>query len=176
MKQIRLLIFAILLILLCASAFSAQKKRTKKISYGERLINALVDSKTLPGSFGNGGVFFEASDELSPDVKRILKLGKKAIPLLIRHLDDKRIMKHLLYCCADYYAINPVKVSVEEVALNILTFIVRRDAPMFDLDCIEHAPPSNRCVADDFDEGKFGRRNWQKAYRAGKVLYEKYEY
>lgn len=46
-----------LLILLCASAFSAQKKAAKKRLSGERLITALINSKTLPGNFGDSGVF-----------------------------------------------------------------------------------------------------------------------
>lgn len=138
-------------------------------------MTALINSKTLPRDFGDEGVFFEASEGLSPDVGRILELGKSAIPLLIRHLDDKRMMKHVWYDRMGYVDSVKVKVPVNEVALNFLTFIVRRDAPMFDLLCIENAPPSERCVADDFYEGKFGKRNWLKAFRAGKIHYEKYE-
>jgi hypothetical protein len=170
----RLLLTA-LLIFISTSVFSAQTKKTKKISSGERLITALANSKTLPGNFGDDGVFFEGPDGLSPEVERILKLGKKAIPLLIRHLDDKRFFKHLTFCCTGYVS-NPRKVSVDEVALDILTVIVRRNAPMFDLKCIAEGPDEDRCVAEGYYEGKIGKRNWLKAYRAGKIHYEKYEH
>ncbi|HEX8369675.1 MAG TPA: hypothetical protein VF604_14110 [Pyrinomonadaceae bacterium] len=165
----------ILLILLCAPAFFAQKKRTKRISRGERLVTALMNSKTLPGNFGDDGVFFEGSDGLSPDVIRILELGEKAIPLLISHLDDKRFFKRLTFCClANQH--KPRKVTVGEVALDILTIIVQRNEPMFDLKCIDEGAPEDRCVADGYYDEKIGRRNWLKAYRAGKIDYEKYEY
>ena len=111
--------------------------------------------------------------EISPDVIRILKLGKKAIPLLIEHLDDKRLFRHLVS-----YEGNPQtmrKVAVEEVALDILTVVARGNRPMFNLKCMKENPGEDRCVAEGFYEGKIGKRNWRKAYRAGKIHYKKYD-
>ena len=166
------------LILMVSLPSFAQSKQTMAALRGERLINALVNSKTLPGNFGDDGVFFEGTGmkngEKSPDVIWILKLGKKAIPLLIEHLDDKRLFKHLTFCCLANQQ-TPQKVMVKEVALDILTVIVRRNKPMFDLKCINEGTPEDRCVAEKFYEGKRGKRHWQKAYRAGKIRYEKYD-
>ena len=119
------------------------------------------------GTGTNGG--------LSPDVIRILKLGKKAIPLLIAHLDDRRFFKRLKFCCLANQD-QPRKVNVSEAALEILTIIVRQNKPMFDLECITEGPPESRCVAENYYEGETGKRNRLKAYRAGKIQYEKYEY
>ena len=88
------------LMFVSASVYSAQPRRAKKILDGECLITALMNSKTLPGLFRiDEGVFGEGSKGISPDVIRILKLGERAIPLLIRHLDDKRIFKNMVACC-----------------------------------------------------------------------------
>ncbi len=166
------------LIFVSASIYSAQTRRAKKISYGERLLTALINSKTLPGNFGDDGVFFTGTGmtngEISPDVTRFLKLGKGAIPLLIRHLDDRRFFKYLTFCCLATQQ-KPRKVTVGEVALDILTVIVRSNSPMFDLKCVEEQATENRCVAEGFYVGKTGRRNWQKAYGAGRIRYKKYD-
>ena len=109
---------------------------------------------------------------------RILKFGKKAIPLLIRHLNDRRFFKHLTFCCLGNQD-KPRKVTAGEVALDILMVIVRRDSPMFDFECLkilENGNTESRCVAEGYYEEKIGKRNWQKAYRMGKIRYKKREY
>ncbi len=70
-----------LLVLICSSAFFAQKRAAKKQSSGEWLMTALINSKTLLGNFSDDGFFCRNSNEreISPDVKRILALGKRAI-------------------------------------------------------------------------------------------------
>lgn len=172
----QLLVLAIA-ISLCSLASVAQTKRRKKISRGERLLTALINSTTLPGNFGDDGVFFVGTGtngEISPDVIRFLRLGKTAIPLLIGHLDDKRLFKRLTFCCLGNQH-KPRKVTVGEVALDILTVIVGDRRPMFDLKCLKAELGGQRCISEGFYEGKTGRRNWQKAYRAGRIRYQKYD-
>ena len=53
------------LIFISASVFSAQSKKTKKISNGERLMTALNNSKTLPGNFGDDGVFLPERERMA---------------------------------------------------------------------------------------------------------------
>jgi len=79
-KFLSRLLFITALIFISTSVFAAQTKKAKKQSYGERLIMAFANSKTLPGLFRiDEGVFAEGSQGISPDVIRILKLGKRAI-------------------------------------------------------------------------------------------------
>lgn len=162
----------------------AQSKKAKKDSYGERLITALMNSKTLPGLFRlDSGVLGEGSQGVSPDVKRILKLGKRAIPLLIRHLDDKRIFKNMGFCCtitSMESADGMDKVTVAEAVLLSLAVIIRENAPMFDQKCLKNDEAFNDsigdCIVEKYSSGRNMKRNWMKADRAGKIHYKKYEY
>lgn len=179
-KIISRTVFITALILICAAIFSAQ---TKKKLRGERLITALVNSKTLPGLFRlDSGVLGEGSQGISPDVRRILKLGKRAIPLLIRHLDDRRIFKNMAACCTidGSNGDGTEKVSVGEAAFLLLVVIIRENAPMFDQECLKEdrtfSDSIGDCIAEKYYSGKNMKRNWLKAYRAGKIHYEKYEY
>ena len=170
-----------LLILLCTSVFSAQTKKTKKISYGDRLITALVNSKTLPGLFRlDEGVFAEGSKGLSSDVVRILKLGKQAIPLLIRHLDDKRVFKHMAACCwiDSSNGDGTENVPVGEGAFFILNSIIRQTGPIYDVQCLKQdrqfEENNDDCITKKFYWGRNMKRNWLKAYCGGKIRYKKY--
>jgi hypothetical protein len=169
--------------LVCASVFVAQTKQAKKISNGERLITALANSKTLPGLFRmDSGVFAEGSKGISPDVVRILNLGKNAIPLLIQHLDDKRIFKNMVSCCSlqSSNGDGTEKVSVGDGVFFILVNIIRQTSPIYDVKCLkkdrEFSENNDDCVKPKYFSGKNMKRNWLKAYRAGKIRYEKYEY
>ena len=173
----------ILLILLFAPAFSAQTKKTKRISRDERLITALMNSRTLPGLFRiDEGVFAEGSEGISPDVVRILKLGNRAIPLLIRHLDDKRVFKHMAACCwtGSINGNGIEKVSVAEGAFFILNSIIRQTGPIYDVQCLKRdrqfEENNDDCITKKFYWGRNMKRNWLKAYRTGKIYYKKYEY
>lgn len=174
---------AVLLILICASVFTAQSKKPKKESYGERLITAFANSKTLPGLFrADEGVFAEGPKGISPDVTRILKLGKRAIPLLIGHLDDKRNFKYMVACCwiDSSNDDGTEKVSVGEGVLFILKSIIRQTSPIYNVRCLKQdhqfAESNDDCVTKKYYWGRNMKRNWLKAYRAGKIHYKKYEY
>ncbi len=148
----------------------AQSKKIKATPRGERLITALVNSKTLnliwgDDGFGNGTRF--------PEVIRIFRLGKRAIPLLIKHLDDRRVIRGIVR--ADQS--NQTGVTVGEGVLDLLESIVPEQAPVFDMACVkDEGRNEDRCVARGFNFGRRGKRNWLKAYRAGKIHYQKSEY
>jgi hypothetical protein len=182
-KIISWIVFITALILISVTAFSAQTKKAKKVSYGARLITALVNSDTLPILFrGDSGILGGGQLGVSPDVIRILKLGKRAIPLLIRHLDDKRIFKNMVSCCTNdgSNGDGTENVTVGEGTFFMLVVIIRENAPMFDQKCLKEDRTFNDsigdCIAEKYYWGKNMKRNWLKAYRAGKIHYEKYEY
>lgn len=159
------------LIVIFAAGSFAQSKKANASARGERLITALKNSKTIPGLYGDDGF---GHIEMSPDVIRIFHLGKRAIPLLIDHLDDRRTFKHMMF----YGDLSgPKKVTVGEGVLELLGYIIREEAPFFDMACIHSEDRTeDRCVADGFSFGRRGKRNWLKAYHAGKIHYRKSEY
>ncbi len=163
-------ILCIALILIFATTSFAQSKRVTTVSRGERLITALLNSKTLPPLWGDDG--FRASSG-SPELIHIFALGKRSIPLLIKHLDDVRVFKNMVRRDQG----DQTGITVGEGVLNILESIIRESSPVFDMACVknEHRGEDS-CLNDDFLPGKRGKRNWLKAYRAGKVHYEKYDY
>ena len=168
---------------LCSFALFAQTRKVKKQSNGERLITALANSDNLPLIFRiDAGIFAEGSQGISPEVIQILKLRKRAIPLLIRHLDDKRIFKNMVTCCTTdgSNGDGTEKVSVGEGVFNILTSIIRQSSPIYDVKCLkkdrQFEESSDDCMRDKYYWGNNMKRNWLKAYRAGKIHYEKYEY
>ena len=172
-----------LLILVCASVFLAQNKRTKKQPSGERLITAFANSNTLPGLFRlDEGVFAQGSGGISPDVVRILKLGKRAIPLLIRHLDDKRIFKNMVACCWTNSGDGngTENVPVGEGVFFVLKGIIRETSPIYDVQCLKQdrqfEESGDDCLEVRYRRGRNMKRNWLKAYRAGKIQYKKHDY
>ena len=171
------------LIFIISNITFAQSKKVKAISRGERLITALANSDNLPLIFrADSGIFAEGSKGISPEVIQILKLGKRAIPLLIRHLDDRRVFKNMVTCCtADRSnGDGTEKVSVGEGVFNILTNIIRQTDPIYDVKCLKQdrqfEESSDDCIREKYYWGRNMKRNWLKAYRAGKIHYEKYEY
>jgi hypothetical protein len=163
----------------CSFAAMAQTKQTKKISRGERLITAFANSKTLPFLFRDDeGVFAEGPQGISPDVIRILKLGKQAIPLLIRHLDDKRVFKTMESCCFGDQSVK--KVSVSDGVFFILVNIIHETSPIFDVKCLKQDRQFEEnnydCIREKYFSGRNMKRNWLKVYRAGKIHYKKFEY
>jgi hypothetical protein len=170
------------LILLVSISSPAQSKKAKKVSNGERLMTALVNSETLPIIFRNDeGIVGGGRLGVSPDVKRILKLGKRAIPLLIRHLEDKRIFKNIVYCCFDDGIGDGSKeVRLKEGVFFLLVNIIRQTSPIYDVRCLrkdrQFEDDNDDCIRKKYYWGKNMKRNWLKAYRAGKIRYEKYEY
>jgi hypothetical protein len=171
MNRIRLLICVVLLAAVLSPTVPAQTKRDRAAQRGERLITALANSKTVPGLWGDDG--FEHVD-MSPDVIRIFDLGKRAIPLLIKHLDDQRPFKHMMFYGDPN---NPEKVTVGEGVLVLLGYIVRTEAPFFDMACIkDEGRNEDRCNGDGYLFGRRGKRNWHKAYRARRIHFRQADY
>ncbi len=161
-----------LIIVFLFSAAAAQSKKHHRKLTGDQMITVLLNSSQIPGAFGDDGLFMNG---VSDDLKRILDLGKAAIPLLIRHLDDKLVFKHM----KEYGdPNNPVAVTASDGAVDILTTIIRNEAPVVDMKCFhnENRVPEDDCVEQRFYSGRNLKRNWLKAYRAGKLHYQRYEY
>jgi hypothetical protein len=97
-----------------------------------KLVTALVDSQNVAGVFGDDGmyIFFQ-----TPEVRRILRLGRAAVPLLIAHLDDTRLL-HIDTNYPDesggYY-----RVTVGAACFDLLTHFIRLDARFFDKKCLK---------------------------------------
>ena len=175
-------IFLVMVVILCSAlaSFSQPKKPTRRPN-GERLITALVNSQNVRGGFGDDGmfIFFE-----EPEIKRILKLGPRAIPLLIAHLDDQRLLS-VGTTYPEYYT-----VTVGAACFDILTLIVRTDTRFFDQRCLKGldegrtsscSKPGYRILPEDFWRKKTlrvrrsvlrAKQNWANAYRKHEVLYE----
>lgn len=174
------------LLLILISPVTAQTKRKKKVD-GEKLITALVNSESVAGYYGDDGIsiIFEA-----PEIQRILKLGSKAIPLLIAHLDDRRVLN---------MATNPnssgvgYQITVGAASFDLLTLMIREDARFFDKKCLKELSegmeaPLCYCVKkayyvnyeDFWYEEKIrvnprvirAKKNWLKAYRKKQIRYE----
>ena len=156
------------LIFVIAAVTFAQSKKTKVISRDERLLNALIYSKTASLLWGDDGFHSDL-----PELIRIFRLGKRAIPLLIKHLDDRRSIEWIFR--ADQG--NHEDVTVGEAVLNILRYIIQEKAPVYDMKCVkDEARFENWCISERFYFGRRGKKNWLKAYRAGKIHYERYDY
>lgn len=182
----RVSLLCCLALILIAPDATAQTKRKKTVN-GEKLISALVNSKNVAGYYGDDGIsiVFEA-----PEIQRILKLGRKAIPLLIAHLDDKRLLN---------MATNPntsgvgYQITVGAASLDLLTMMIREDARFFDKKCLKELQegleaPLCYCVKkayhvsyeDFWRDGKIrvsnrivkAKSNWLKAYRKKQIHYE----
>jgi hypothetical protein len=152
------------LIFVIATVTSAQSKKTKATSRGERLINALINSKNSSLLWGEDGIEHGDMEKTS----RFFRLGRRAIPLLIKHLNDRRIIEWITRLDQE----NQENVTVGEVVLNILTYTVRIEAPFFDMECVKDNRPFV-CLSSRFDFGRRGKQNWLKAYRTGKIHYQK---
>lgn len=186
-------IYISICILAATTLTFAQTGKGRRPVNKEALITALTTSKQLPLIFRDDGVFMNTEledDNVPREVRKILSLGRSAIPLLISHLDDTRLVD-MVYLSGE----GEVKVTVGDVALNILEAIVKETAPMFDEECAkgERLNGENCTEADysyvpgSYKVNRQGRRiadkdvtaakrNWQRAFAAKKVRYVKYKY
>lgn len=186
-----------LVLIALVTVSSAQSKKSRPPVNKENLITALITSKNLPGRFGDDGVFVNTllEDDPTPrEVRRILKLGAKAIPLLIAHLDDTRLTR-MRFCCSGGEG-GEHGVTVGDASLDILRRIVVNAAPMFDPQCVKDRTAGTEvgeasCLEERFEfsppsfsgrgrsrrpsrEARIAKKNWQKAYANKKIRYQKY--
>ena len=86
--MLKKLLIIVVLICFAASVSFAQRKRMKRENAGGKLITALIDAEGVRGVWGDDAMFTFTG---APEIEAIFALGKNAIPLLIAHLDDKRL-------------------------------------------------------------------------------------
>ncbi len=164
----------------------------------EKLIDALVaapnlyvryvedgaaDSSVL-ALYENGNV--NVAHPIAKEVKDVVALRDKAIPLLIEHLEDTRPTSATVLL-GGYLTDKPVRVPVGFVCLDILINIIGNNKLIF----VEEPSDGFGGEVKDgyyfrpddykvYSDGKFKERpivrivkaTWQKAYRDGKIKYE----
>lgn len=114
-----------------------------------------------------------------PEVRDLLNLGARAIPLLIAHLDDTR-RSPLTFSCRG----QTTRVPVGYVCYDILRHIARDSRPRFNTDCADDGLCACEVEGYCFRPDDYFRRgsrvvprrivhrvksNWERAYRRGFV-------
>jgi hypothetical protein len=168
--------------LLFATAISAQAGTSKTPSASaERYIDALVSAAHLVVYSEDGAADATVVENPVREVRNILRLGAKAIPLLIAHLEDTRIT------AAKFGRSQAQGVPVGYVCLDILSNIVMSKSILID-DCSDDG--LGACVRDGyyFRPDAYSRENgrivpksevfkvqvrWKRAYRNGKIKYRR---
>src|SRR6187397_2228444 len=79
-----------LLIFIITSLSFAQGRSKKGKGRNDRLITAMISAEGVAGVWGDDAMSIFAQ---SPEIQAIFDLGNDAIPLLIHHLDDKRLIR-----------------------------------------------------------------------------------
>jgi len=198
MKNFSLRYLAIIILMLAAIAgtTAAQSRKARSQTKGDRLFTGLATSRDLPAVFGDDGVLVstthaDGKEGFAPEIVRILKLGPKAIPLLIAHLDDMR-QTRMIHCCFTQYS-GSYPATVGDISLDLLGAIIRHQRPMFDMKCEKEAEgeggvaacverPYDTTLPDFYSQRKIrmppkrvkrAKLNWQKAYRAKRIQYAK---
>ncbi len=174
--------------ILCLNDLRSAMKINNHASTNEldQYITTLVNSPRL-----NDGYYFEdgASDYSvlvpNPDkaILEIIKLGDKAIPILIEHLDDTRLTSTTFHIKS-----NHIKVPVGHICLDILRGIVEHNPPMFyesnddglgyswGLNDGYYFRPDDYISSDKNNYRirlivKIVKNNWKQAYEQNKVKY-----
>ena len=136
----------------------------------------------IPHEHGSGNV----TNTIAKEVKDIVALRDKAIPLLIEHLDDTRPTSATTFQ-GGYLTDKPIRVPVGYVCLDILINIIGvKNRLIYSEE--EHGgfgseikdgyyfrPDDYRIIGEIFEERPIVRivkANWQKAYRDGKIKYD----
>lgn len=153
-------------LLLFVGSFAVYSQASKRKINGDKLITDLTKSKRLSAVFGDDGVMLFT---YYPEIKRITRLGKRAIPLLIAHLDDRRVMPYLSFNVSRYKE----KVRVSDVCFDLLIKIIVHNSALFDMKCEaeEYHDTAGDCLKEKYD-GPGRKQRWLRAYRNGKVVYE----
>lgn len=151
-------------------------------------IDALACSSDLQVVYGDDGAadatVMEAKETTAPEVRSIVELGSQAIPLLIRHLDDRRLTSATFHTYEGRTQ-KIIQVPVGHICLDILTHIT--NAPkIFADECGDDG--LGACIdskfyfrPDDYHlEGEnlkwnaiahTAKINWQNAYKKGWVKF-----
>ena len=130
--MVKKILLTIVLICFAAGFNFAQKKGRKRESANDKLITALINAEEVRGMYGDDAMYTFTG---APAMEAIFELGEKAIPLLIAHLDDKRLL------AVDTY-LSPGKdheviVTVGAACFDLLTYIIREDRRFFDKECVK---------------------------------------
>jgi hypothetical protein len=179
------LILVAVVILCTAIVPAAQPRKGPRKNNGEKLITALVGSEDVAGVFGDDGMYTFSQ---APEVQRILKLGPGAIPLLIAHLDDQRLL-HIDTIYPDDYG-GRYGVTVGAACFDLLTLIIRLDSRFFDQKCLQGLDEGRlsscsrkgyRVLPEDFWQRKTlrvhsgvlrAKQNWANAYQKHHIRYK----
>ena len=185
------------------SALSSGKQRAPMSNRNstlsnENLVDALVASQNLYVEYVEDGAADGTVLALYPDVngiptntiakevKDIVALHNKAIPLLIAHLDDNRPTSAVTYG-GGYLTDKHIRVPVGFICLDILINIIGVNNKLVFSeeenggfgsevnDGYYFRPDDYRVLGDHFIERPIVRivkANWQKAYGAGKIKYD----
>ena len=167
-------------------------------SSNENLIDALVNTPNLYVKYVEDGaadgsvlaIYEDGSgnmtNSIAKEVKDIVALRDKAIPLLIEHLDDTRPTSATT-SQGGYLTDKPIRVPVGYVCLDILINIVgvknrliyseeeRGGFGSEIKDGYYFRPDDYRIIGDIFVVRpivRIAKANWQKAYRDGKIKYD----
>ena len=156
---------------------------------GKSIISKCIDALTTAPSLvvysADGAADATVTENPPPQVKAIVNLGPKAIPLLIAHLNDTRPTAARF----QYYIgrkEQDIPVPVGHVCLDILTYIIKAPKVLRE-DCADDG--LGACVERGYyfppdayirKNGKFiaraevyrVKRNWQRAYRKGYIKYQ----
>jgi hypothetical protein len=130
LKELSTIVF---LICFASTASIAQSKGAKRETAGDKLITALIDSKNVTGIFADDAMYLYAQ---TPEIQEIFALGKKAIPLLIAHLDDRRLTR-VRASSATFEKTEEFQVAIGAACFDLLSCIIRQDARFFDEDCLK---------------------------------------
>ncbi len=158
----------------------------------EELMQQLVEEPDFGLTYiddgaGDGTVVRETPQ---PVVRKIIDLGPSAIPILIEHLDDRRLTS-ALYKGGHHWK-DPIRVPLGFVSLDLLIEITRDTKLLFingqkhcEFDgmgaCVKpgyYAKPGVFLGSDVASKNRIKRlkQNWQKTYRNGAVRFERPEF
>lgn len=172
--------FLTIVTLLFVTAISVQAGSPKTPSTSpERYIDSLVSAPQLIVYSEDGAADATVVGNPVPEVRSILRMGAKAIPLLIDHLKDTRLTS------AKFGRSQAQRVPVGYICLDILSNIVMSKRILIE-DCADDG--LGACVRNGYyfrpdayswKKGRVvakpevfsGQVKWKRAYRSGKIKY-----
>jgi hypothetical protein len=186
--------------LLITSPAFAQHRTARRANHREALISALITAEDVRGIWGDDAMYIFTA---APEIEAIFGLGRKAIPLLIDHLDDRRLLKVTVFNASGDRQ-EALDVTVGAACFDLLTYIIRTDARFFDQPCVREIDEghvsscalaryavfpehfwSHRKQDENglwFGEGLIvpkrvtrAKRNWQTAYRQHRIKYKSFQ-